>query len=72
MGDSKTDPFFRRYWDDKQLLTKNTVIAHIDTYFHLKFNVRQIFDTSMNIYDDYVHTMPAHFENGQKCDGRKI
>ena len=21
---------------------------------------------------DCVHTMPAHFENGEKCDGSKI
>ena len=26
----------------------------------------------MRSYLDYVHTMPAHFENGEKCDGSKI
>ena len=57
MGDGKTDPFLKRYWDKKQLLTKNTVTAHIDTYFHLTFNVRQTFDTSMNMYDDYVRKL---------------
>ena len=23
-------------------------------------------------FSDYVHTMPANFENGEKCDGSKI
>ena len=49
-----------------RLLTFNEAIT---TPF-LDASLLRFFKTSVDL--DCVHTMPAHFENDEKCDGSKI
>ena len=41
-------------------------------FAHLLGNFISMAEKLTGSDSDYVHTMPAHFENGEKCDGSEI
>ena len=50
----------------------NFISNKINNFNSILFILRiSIFLHTKNCNSDYVHTMPPHFENGEKCDGSK-
>ena len=39
------------------------------SFCYVSDHIRKFVEMYQTVDLDYVHTMPAHFENGEKCDG---
>ena len=57
----------------KKILQSRMTHKPLAPCFHLQCDrVARVWVNDITKYQDCVHMMPAHFENGEKCDGSKL